>query len=297
MKIFIICSCLTICFITLSFLNFSHSSPLHPIFDPPGVNVPRNLRSMQQSKRNSFFNLKGIHDLRASGSGQFSEKTFKEMLTSLPVLPQHLLVIDLRQESHGFINGIPISWSDGIHNYGNLHKTKSEIESDESQRLNWAAQAKQIIVNPTQHPTKMTVYTAMTEQALVTSLGVSYLRLPVTDHNRPSNDIIDQFVELVKHLPPEQWLHLHCRAGKGRTTTFLTLLDMMKNAHQASLDEIIDRQKLCGGTHLKDFPHKVGEMKRAATERLNFIQHFYTYCQQVPDFQISWSNWLNKEDN
>ncbi len=287
---------LTICLMSLFFMSFSRAQALYPIFDSSEVDSPRNLRTTTKVVMNAVpLDFQGLNYLKASGSGQFTESNFKDMLRYLAVQPQQLIVFDLRQESHGFINGSPVSWTDGKDNYGNLNKTRSEIEIDEYQRLRLAAQAKKIVVNPVDEPTKLAVYTVKTERSFVEELGSTYIRLPVTDHNRPSNEVIDQFIEFVKTLPNDQWLHFHCRAGKGRTTTFLTLFDMMKNAQQVHLEDILARQAYIGGANLTDFNTKFGERKRAAEERLEFVKRFYAYCREVPDFQINWSTWIEKQ--
>ena len=280
-----------------SFLNFSCATTIYPIFcDTSKSNVPRNLRTtMLISKKQSFLNRVGLNQLQISGSGQFSEKSLRAMINLLPIPPEKLVVLDLRQESHGFINGNPVSWTDGLHNYANMKKTQFEIESDEYQRLRLAAQAKQIMINPLKNPAKLLVDTVKTEKHVVENYGATYIRLPVTDHNRPTNKVIDQFIELVNNLPPDRWLHMHCKAGKGRTTTFLTLFDIMQNARRVSLKDILARQHLIGGIDLTEVKKNNVERSRAAIERLQFIQVFYLYCREVPNFQVSWSDWVEKQ--
>lgn len=298
MKPWIIFILLAICFASQSFLCFSRTMVLYPVFDSQGLDTPRNLRTAQQGRIGKpSLNFEGLKYLRVSGSGQFSEKHFNEMLQHLPISPQQLIVLDLRQESHGFINGNPVSWTDGNYNYGNLNKSKPEIEIDEYQRLRLAAQAKRIVVNPTQEPVKLVVNTVKTERVLVEEKGASYIRLPVTDHNRPSNEVLDHFIELVKSLPSDYWIHFHCKGGKGRTTTFLTLFDIMKNARQVSLNDILKRQQFIGGVDLNQFEMKEGEKKRAAQQRLELVEQFYLYCRQVPDFQMSWSTWIEQQQS
>lgn len=281
--------------LTQSFLS---SAPrVYPIFcDTVEADIPRNLRAAcQVQMKKSFLNIQGLNHLRISGSAQFSEKTFMAMMRHLPIQPEKLIVIDLRQESHGFINGKPVSWTDGNHNYANVNKAKSEIESDEHQRLRMAAQSKQIVINPIKEPTRLTVYSVKTERDLVESCGSAYVRLPVTDHNRPTNEIIDQLIQLMKNLPSDYWVHMHCKGGKGRTTTFLTLFDIAQNARHVNLKDILARQHLIGGIDLTLLQKKNEERTRAANERLALIQQFYLYCQQVPDFDIRWSDWVEKQ--
>jgi hypothetical protein len=297
MKRLLILILLVMCALSQSFLGFSRTPPMiYPIYDSLEVEIPRNLRTALLARgKQSHLNLDGLNHLRISGSAQFSEITFKTILKHLDIQPKKLIVLDLRQESHGFINGHPISWTDGVHNYANVDKTKFEIESDEYQRLRLAVQAKQIVINPLEEPTKLTVCRVKTERDLVESYGATYVRLPVTDHNRPSNEVIDQFIELVRSLPSDHWIHMHCKAGKGRTTMFLTLFDIIQNAQHVSLKDILARQHSIGGIDLTQIHKKNNERTRAAHERLEFIREFYRYCQHEPDFKVSWSNWSKQQ--
>ncbi len=268
----------------------------YPIFDAPGKTLPRNLRTVQQAYVGQpSTNLEGLEQLKASGSGQFSEETFAKLIECLSLgEAQRLIVLDLRQESHGLINGLPVCWTDGLYKYGNIDKTRQEIEKDEYWRLSLANQVGCLVIDPRDQPTELAINAVKTEREFIEERGHRYIRLPVTDHNRPSDQVVDEFIQIVNCLSPDEWVHFHCRAGKGRTTTFLTLLDMMKNARAISLEDILARQQMIGGADLKSSGSKQGEMKRAAEERLEFLNHFYVYCHQVPHFEMSWSEWVDQ---
>lgn len=286
---------LTIGFICLAshfFCYFSTLNALYLISDVIEQEMPINFRMISQgSIRKAPINLQRLEILRASGSGQFSEDNFIMMLRHLLVRPEQLIIIDLRQESHGFINGKPVSWTDGNYNYGNLHKSRSEVEADERERLRLARQVKSVLINPVKEPKKLQVYSIKTERNFVENHGIKYFRFPVTDRNRPTSEVVDQLIDLVKNLPSDAWVHFHCKAGKGRTTTFLTLLDIMKNAQYVSLEDILMRQQWIGGNNLNETRKKDLERQRAASERLELIRRFYLYCRQNPQFQVSWSVW------
>lgn len=284
-----------VCLISQSFLGYYRAPSIYPIFDSHESELPRNFRTTNLKQSKSSLNVKGLNFLRASGSGQFSEESFAAIMNHLSLSPERLVVIDLREESHGFINGKPVSWTDGHHNYGNLHRSKNEIESDEYHRLRVAGESKEIIINPVVETKKLNVQSVNTERAVVENRGSQYIRLPVTDLNRPSDEVVDQFIEYVKCLPEDQWVHFHCRAGKGRTTTFMTLLDIMKNGKQVEFKDIVGRQKLIGGSDLTSVKKQDGEKERAANERFEFVKKFYLYCQQVPDFKMSWSEWVDQQ--
>jgi hypothetical protein len=96
------------------------------------------------------------------------------------------------------------------------------------------------------------------EKALVKGLGCRYARLYVTDHCRPRDSQVDTFVALVqKYYRRKLWFHLHwsplfsclfvfffknfsSHGGKGRTTLFLCMYDMLVNASRGvSFDEFL----------------------------------------------------------
>ena len=184
-----------------------------------------------------------------------------------------LVIVDLRQESHGFLQiqepllkecEIAVGWyveRDWI----NVGKGLASIEADETGRLageaikssttvNWIQKktaedgidtAKPILVRPTGFST---------ERNVAIELGLDYLRLPTTDHVRPRDSEVDEFVRFALGLAPGTWLHFHCRGGDGRTTTFFVRHDIMHNAPEVSVEDILKRQHLLGGSELGKLP-------------------------------------------
>ena len=132
------------------------------------------------------------------------------------------------------------------------------------------------------------------EETVVLRNGAQYIQFPVSDHLRPTDKVIDKFITFVKNLPDEVWLHFHCSAGKGRTTTFLAMYDMMKNATNATVDEIVNRQQSYGGMNLfKEYDEDDWRIIHFE-DRVSFINNFYQYCIENPDFDLSWSEWEEK---
>lgn len=287
-------------FLALCSSNQAHlsaiTSSIYPIFDSQDHKLPRNFRmAIHESIQRPSINLLGLNYLRISGSAQFSEKTFHAMVNSILVDPNQLIVIDLREESHGFLNEVAVSWTDG-NNFANRNKTKTEIISDENARLKECLQEQEMkIIDHLGKSNTMIIHNIKTEQELVENAGVTYIRLPVTDHKHPSNEIIDEFVSMINHLPSDYWIHVHCKGGRGRTTTLLCMYDIIKNAHQVSLEDILDRQCLIGGIDLTQIQKKNSERSQDAKERLEFIREFYRYCQDIPDFHMTWSEWVSNK--
>lgn len=257
---------------------------IYPVYDIKEMRF----RGGGSSSVDKGINHEGLDQLRASGSSQFSEKILSDIEALILQESQEFVIIDLREESHCFINGLAVSWSDQM-NEANRGKTLSEIERDEYERLEEVIARGEIEVLRGGQLESIDVYTAQTERELVEGRGIRYIRLPVTDHDRPSDAIIEQFIDIISCLPSESWVHFHCRGGKGRTTTFLVFYDIIRNAEKVSLEHIITRQYAIGGSDLQVMEKDRDAKSRQAKKRLGLIQEFYTYCKQNPNFEIRWS--------
>jgi protein-tyrosine phosphatase len=270
--------------------------------------IPRNWRSTQDNyieKRKE--NLPepsriGLDQLFASGSAQFSIKQFDKILKASNT--KKLLVVDLRQESHGFTNDLAISWYAQF-DAMNDGKTLSEIEEDERNRLIKLSQIKNIELTKWSSikaktgkssfqttRLKVKVSSAQTERQFVIGQKAEYLRIPAPDHQRPRDQDIDMFISQYKKLQSNYWIHFHCAAGMGRTTTFLSMYDMMRNSSKLSMNDIVKRQWLIGGADLLDTSKPNQKRGQWSKERVEFLDKFYQYAKnQAPEFKLTWSEW------
>lgn len=276
---------LFLCFITHSFFSFSDNTTL--ILDRKYQELPNKLRSL---------NIEELNWVSISGSGQFYEENVQK-IRDLHTQEQGIIV-DLRLESHGFINNIPVSWTNGIHNNANLNLSVEEVESDETDKLHQykVGQSIQLALADGSLKQEIVINTVKTERELIETLGLTYIRIPITDHFSPSHPVVDQLVNLMVSLPKDAWVHFHCKAGSGRTTTVLTMLDIIYNHSHNSLEEILDRQKNLGGKDLTDLDPNSFKYE-GALARFNFIKTFYDYCEEVSNFQIRWSDWIKLNNN
>ena len=195
--------------------------------------APRNFRTTNDRVNESNGEttaITGLSNLRASGSGEFSLKGLKALLarTEGPVT-----LFDLRQETHVFVNELPVSWY-ASHDWANVGRTQADIEKQEAEQVQSFKPGSEIDVRPGQPvkhgdgnsatPQRLTVQRASTERDVVESAGAHYVRVAVTDHAPPLDRAVDQFVVAVRGLPQNAWAHFHCEAGLGRTTTFMVTL-------------------------------------------------------------------------
>lgn len=213
-------------------------------------------------------NLKGLDTLNISGSGQFSENGLIKIKESIG--NHHIKVVDLREESHGFVNGVAVSWENELNN-SNKGLTIEQITNEENKLL---------LSIPLNVPLKFSntkkeiiPKTVQNEMDLTKDKIMSYVRVPVTDGNLPTNETVNYFVDVVKNLPENTWLHFHCKEGIGRTTTFMAMYDIMRNCKDVPLMDIIKRQVLLstiGPKHAEDF---------YSGRRYAFLNEFYNKCK------------------
>jgi hypothetical protein len=270
--------------------------------------LPRNFRTTDDPlKRNEGQILAdtGLADLRASGGGEFTADGLKLLLarTRGPVT-----VFDLRQETHVFVNGLPISWF-ATHDWANVGRTQAAIEADEAARVQSLKPGREIVVSPgaavkkpgvtPSAPQNITVEHASTERDVVEANRAAYVRITVTDHARPLDEAVDRFILAVRALPENGWAHFHCEAGRGRTTTFMALYDMLRNANRVSLEDIARREQLLGYDY--DVLRPIGPESWKApysVDRIAFVRAFYNYARANPGGRPQlWSEWLNSGAN
>ncbi len=245
----------------------------------------------------------GMDKVRASASSIFSEKEFEQVLAKLPVPSKNVIVLDLRQESHGYLNGTAVSWF-LPNNWGNDGKNLEEVTKIERAQLDKALASSPTTVynfddkkNVLTTSYQMDVKSVRTEEEMVKAHGAGYYRLALSDHFRPDDTEVDKFIEWYKKLPKDAWLHIHCFAGMGRTTVFMNMVDILQNAKKVSFDDIVGRQGLVGIVDLRDIDGKLNWKRKAYIERLQFTKHFYEYVKQSPkNLPVKYSDWAKQHD-
>ena len=246
----------------------------------------------------------GLENLHASASGQPSLAALKTLYEKIHEQEPNakIFMIDLRQESHGFVNSLPVSWYTK-NNAANAGKNSREVERDEIERLDnlrgiettfepLGNADKQIFKPVTMVPRFME-----TERTASEKVGFTYQRFAAADMQFPAPEIVDDFIIFVANLPDNAWLHFHCHAGHGRTTTFLVMYDIMKNPN-LPLEEICRRQYLLGGSNLLLEPEGNDWNSKMTRDRAKKIRLFYDWAQGTRSEQIGlqWGEWLAEKE-
>lgn len=276
--------------------------------EDPELAEPRNFRMASDNWRvepeDEPPTREGLDNLRISGSAQCTAAGFASLYTKLsaaaaaPGAP--IYDVDLRQESHGFADGLPVSW----HKKGNLAnegKTPEEVALDEEERLAGISGVATTFV-PRGKTDKGRVEAVtfapenvQTEKEVVEALGFRYVRFYVTDRTQPDTETIEAFLDFVDSLPGDAWLHFHCRAGHGRTTTFMAMYDVIRNPGIPA-ETIIERQHLIGGADLTAMKDEEWKNERII-QRLETLKLFseYVRARHAGETTLRWGEWIKEE--
>jgi len=252
---------------------------------------------------------KGMDKMYLSGSSRLSDK---EMQVVLPWLKEHagdmpIYILDLRQETHGYVNGNHVSWY-GYINWSNIGRRREDIMHEEDSLFH-SLRGKTIVAGKISSSNnyimsdaqyiKVSVDSAWTEKEMVEHYGLRYLRLAALDHVFPCDYVIDQFLDIYRSLPERAWVHMHCQAGRGRTTLWMSFFDMLRNP-DLPMKDILYRQTQLGGTSLYYQGQRKGEQKWRVSlfaETSYLVPLLYAYVQDNKQngYSVSWSEWKRQK--
>lgn len=267
--------------------------------------LPRNFRLCTDAFRGMEGDVaarQGLDTLGISGSGQPSAAAMPLLYARLKAAAPAgavIYMVDLRQESHGYVDGVPVSWYE-LHNWANNGLTVPEVEADESARLSGLVGQEFTAVPLGNSDTKvLTAYTGIgrsvqTEKEAAEQAGFRYVRFAATDQVWPAPEAVDSFLRFYQSLPAGPvWLHFHCHAGHGRTTSFMVMYDILRNPG-LSLETIAQRQWLLGGANLLAGSLADNWQAEYANDRAAKLRLFYVYVQEQrpAGFAVSWADWL-----
>ena len=210
-----------------------------------------------------------VENLCISGSHQLTEPEFQILLRTIP--HKNITIVDLREEPHFMASITETASVTGpkVNAYNGL--TSKEIQRLENGFTD-----------------RFPAY--QTEKTCVEGLGMRYLRIPVTDVTRPKDSDVDTFITFLRSIEGQNnWLHFHCLAGQGRTTTFMAMYEMIKMApsKDSFFEDILDRHRQIGGANLKNMWYSCSK-----TQWLNFLRNFYDYAENGFHKGMSWSHWV-----
>lgn len=223
-----------------------------------------------------------IPNLNISGSAQFTKSQIENLKKSIN--KPNICIVDLRQESHGLVNDYAISFYDTKKVLNNGFTTEDTIKKENSELSKIKINSTLNIYNKTGRLFKEIIVNFVSnESSIVTDSGMKYERFAVRDNGTPTAMVVDNFVEFIKNKPSDLHLHIHCDAGEGRTTTFMSMYQAMMNETNLSLDQILAYQYNIGGIILTD-----------NKDRAEFLKEFYNYVLENKgnNYEVPYSTWI-----
>ena len=219
-------------------------------------------------------NLEGLRALKASGS---NAPLYSQLQQRLSFFKEKRLICDVKESTSTYLNGLP-------YRYFGYHYEQPELRHY-LRRFLYSGTLKA-------HPEWL-----RSEEAEAKAYGFDYISVPIGSRYVSSAKNVDRFVTIIDSLPPETWVHFHCERGNGRTSLALVMFDIMKNAPQVALKDIIKRQHLLGSEDLFDVvPWTRGSYSlEMLTNRKKFIEDFYVFiCQRKAGGSQTWSAWKSE---
>jgi predicted protein tyrosine phosphatase len=251
---------------------------------------------------NKFRIIPGYHGIGGMvGSAQFNQNGLEAMLAEIKKHHSQnnkikIWLVDLRQETHFFANGQALSFY-GSHNSANFHKSPEQIYQEESKMISdFQKKSDPTTVNivlekangeiAKTQPLLMNLQASQSEESLAIQHGLNYKRFYITDHQAPTPENTQKLVQFINQLDAQDWVIVHCRGGKGRTTTFMLLTALLKDkekikhhpeARLNTIESYIQEQIDLGGSNLFKFDDADDPIWRIEhkKDRAKFIQEFY----------------------
>lgn len=240
-----------------------------------GFYAGTHFRTMQDNIASSEqVDLTGLRELQASGG---NPPCFFDLKRRLSHIKNDKLIIDAVGDFHGYVKGIPTNF------FGYARRPGPPALRHALRRLVWTGS------------TEIRPDLVVSEAEEAKKNGFDYKHFLIGSKFLTDSKTVDEFVTYISSLPENIWIHFHCNQGKGRTSTMLVMLDILKNAPKVALQDIVKRQQLLGAPNLLDA--ELWENGSYTQEQLNnrkkFIEDFYEFvCQQKAGGIQLWSEWI-----
>ena len=230
-------------------------------------------RTMQDSiKTTESINLTGLRDMPYTGGPPIAFSELKEKLPN-----KKIIIVQGMKDKHGFYKGIPT---------GRLgYKSKPALK-----HYFWRLYYTGSLLS---FPEK-----TVPEDVEAKDHELEYTFFPIGSKFVTDDKTVDEFVRFMDNLPNDKWVFFHCNQGQGRTSIMLVMSDILKNAPQVPLNDIVKRQHLLGSENLfNTTPWVAGTYRKSMLEdRKRFVENFYAYvCQRKAGGEQVWSRWKNQQ--
>lgn len=265
--------------------------------DPIDQHVPRYEERHGPVPGVKLPSLIGYAATRMAGSAQFNARQLKQVREINP----NLVIVDLRMEAHFLVDDdiatsfyCPRNWDRLLVKDPQVLREReledvAMLASQQPRGIRIGNKASTAKCAPLVRFTQI-----RTEAELTASLGLRYHRFYIADHSRPRDDQIDTIVQWLRAHEDDHVL-MHCNAGKGRTTTFMIMRDMLRNAKALPLHDLLMRNYIYSAYNMEAMieERRGSYQEGLRRERLAFLYAFYEYCRHPKG--LSWQHYVREQ--
>lgn len=229
--------------------------------------------------------FRSIQELNISGCAQFRPSQIDNI--KVAITSPKITVVDLRQESHGFIDDSPISYYSFFQLINSNLNSQNTLKAEKEDLSKISIGANIPIFKTTgEYLESLKANVVSNEEKTCENFGLGYKRIAVRDNSIPTPEAVDDFINFVNNTTDDIHILFHCDAGDGRTTMFMSMFQMMKNPSNESLSTILNDQITIGGIILTD-----------NIPRATFLEYFYNYTleNKESEFKTNYSTWLKNK--
>ncbi len=270
------------------------------INSPDPKQAPKNFR---------IFSTTGLETFPASASAILSKGQIEFLISKLnsdsvagtPGQAKQIHIVDTSSHAHGFVNNMQVIWLDQNVQFGSddhafvdpekgllagLKKEKKVTLFTLPDSVDDINISPDDVVKMGGEKIRVQADAVETEQQYLKTKKITYTRIPMAsdDIAKIEDKQIDQLSNLVKRAKKDEWLHFHNEDG-GRSTSLAVLLaDILKNATNMTLNDILAREN-----------DMSAQVKLSPVGSSPQLEKIYAYAkEQGPNFKKSFSAWNKK---
>ena len=232
----------------------------------------KNFRTMHDPISSSeTVDLRGLRELKASGG---NAPRMADLQRRLAHRDEKKLLVEVQSERFGYVDGIPVQFL----GYGRPKPSIRHL-------------LRRLVLTGT---FKKNLEWVIPEDEEAKKYGFDYKKIVIGSKYVSKDPQVENFITFIDQTPIDTWLHFHCVHGHGRTSIALVMLDIMRNAPQVALKDILKRHTLLGSEDLTDT--RVWDKGTYTFEQLQnrkeFISDFYDFiCQRKSGGSQTWAEW------
>lgn len=239
-------------------------------------------------------NTTGLDNINLYGSGIINFPHFLEHFkNTLSTNKENFVVVNLNDEEIFYYKNRSLQW------YA-LGYTKKNY----GQKLNELRFQKRLyrkVINYFYGPVPLDDQNQInTEEDIFKALNITYLT-PLKNELAwlDNDDFMENTIRLFQSFKRDTHLYVHCLHGRGRTTTYLILYDIFRNADKVSVEDIANRHFCLGRENVMDtevWSKKGSWTKEALMARKTLVIRFHNYMTDPRGYQYqSWTQWKKEK--